>query len=186
MLNFCKESLKPDRKVAIVLNAVQLKAENMKLLVLLAVVFLGLPMAAIADQALPAWGRAKVVEKTYSKQKVVYDVAVKTLSELESVLDRASYLSALNEADPFDSKIVIVLHGDEIGLFALANYARHAALMKRAQSLTVGGIIDIRMCRVAAKRRGFEPADIHGFVTIVPMADAEIIELQGQGFAYMQ
>jgi intracellular sulfur oxidation DsrE/DsrF family protein len=58
--------------------------------------------------------------------------------------------------------------------------------MKRAQSLTVGGIIDIRVCRVAARRRGFEPADIHGFVRVVPMADAEIIDLQKQGFAYMQ
>ena len=42
------------------------------------------------------------------------------------------------------------------------------------------------MCRVAARRRGFEAPDIHGFVTIVPMADAEIIDLQKQGFAYMQ
>lgn len=149
-------------------------------------VLCGLVPVAMSAEVPAPWGRAKAVEKTYRKQKVVYDVAVKTAAELENVLDRASFLSVLNEADPFDSKIVIVLHGDEIGLFALANYARHTALMKRAQSLTVGGIIDIRMCRVAAKRRGFEPADIHGFVTIVPMADAEIIELQGQGFAYMQ
>ncbi|MEO8164388.1 MAG: DsrE family protein [Betaproteobacteria bacterium] len=132
------------------------------------------------------WGRAQSVEKTYSQQKVVYDVAVKTVEQLENVLDRTSYLSILNEADPFDSKIVIVLHGDEIGFFAVRNYAKYRQLMARAQSLTVGGIIDIRMCRVAARRRGFEPQDIHGFVNMVPMADAEIIDLQKQGFAYMQ
>jgi uncharacterized protein len=172
--------------VAIVLNTAHAKAENMKLLNLILIVLLGLPMVGIASDALAPWGRAKMLEKTYSKQKVVYDVAVKTVAELESVLDRASYLSVLNEADPFDSKIVIVLHGDEIAMFAVANYAKHADLMKRAQSLTVGGIVDIRMCRVAARRRGFEPRDIHGFVVIVPMADAEIIELQAQGFAYMQ
>ena len=132
------------------------------------------------------WGQAKTVEKTYSKQKVVYDVSVKTVAQLENVLDRASYLSALNDADPFDSKIVIVLHGDEIGFFAIRNFRKHRELMARAQSLTVGGIIDLRMCKVAARRRGFEPQDIHGFVTMVPMADAEIIDLQQQGFAYMQ
>jgi len=154
---------------------------------LLALVFgLWLPVVpATADSSAP-WGQAKNVEKTYSKQKVVYDVAVKTVAQLENVLDRASYLSALNDADPFDSKIVIVLHGDEIGFFATRNYAKYRDLMARAQSLTVGGIIDIRVCRVAAHRRGFEPPDIHGFVTMVPMADAEIIELQKQGFAYMQ
>jgi intracellular sulfur oxidation DsrE/DsrF family protein len=132
------------------------------------------------------WGQAKSAEKTYSKQKVVYDVSVKTVAQLENVLDRASHLSVLNDADPFDSKIVIVLHGDEIGFFAIGNYTKYKDLMARAQSLTVGGIIDIRMCRVAARRRGFDPRDIHGFVTMVPMADAEIVDLQKQGFAYMQ
>ncbi|MEO8158039.1 MAG: DsrE family protein [Betaproteobacteria bacterium] len=145
-----------------------------------------LPAAAASADAAAPWGRAGVVEKTYSKQKVVYDVAVKTVAQLENVLDRASYLSALNDADPFDSKIVIVLHGDEIGFFALRNFEKYRELMVRAQSLTVGGIIDMRMCRVSAHRRGFEPSDIHGFVTMVPMADAEIIDLQKQGFAYMQ
>jgi intracellular sulfur oxidation DsrE/DsrF family protein len=132
------------------------------------------------------WGQAKSVEKTYSKQKVVYDVSVKTVAQLENVLDRASHLSVLNDADPFDSKIVIVLHGDEIGFFAIGNFAKYRDLMTRAQSLTVGGTIDIRMCRIAARRRGFDARDIHGFVTMVPMADAEIIDLQKQGFAYMQ
>jgi hypothetical protein len=147
---------------------------------------LGLPAAAASGEAAAPWGTAKVVEKTYSKQKVVYDVAVKTVAQLENVLDRASFLSAINDADPFDSKIIIVLHGDEINFFAIRNIEKYRELMLRAQSLTVGGIIDIRMCRVSARRRGFEPADIHGFITMVPMADAEIVDLQKQGFAYMQ
>ncbi len=154
---------------------------------LVALVFaLWLPAVAASGDSSSPWGQAKIVEKTYSKQKVVYDVSVKTVAQLENVLDRASYLSALNDADPFDSKIVIVLHGDEIGFFAIRNFEKYRQLMVRAQSLTVGGIIDIRMCRVSAHRRGFEPQDIHGFVTMVPMADAEIIDLQKQGFAYMQ
>ena len=154
---------------------------------LLALLFaLWLPAVSASGEDAEPWGQAKIVEKTYSKQKVVYDVSVKTVAQLENVLDRASYLSALNDADPFDSKIVIVLHGDEIGFFAIRNYAKYRELMVRAQSLTVGGIIDIRMCRISAHRRGFEPQDIHGFVAMVPMADAEIIDLQIQGFAYMQ
>jgi uncharacterized protein len=154
---------------------------------LVALVFaLWLPAVAASGDSSSPWGQAKIVEKTYSKQKVVYDVSVKTVAQLDNVLDRASYLSALNDADPFDSKIVIVLHGDEIGFFAIRNFEKYRQLIVRAQSLTVGGIIDIRMCRVSAHRRGFEPQDIHGFVTMVPMADAEIIDLQKQGFAYMQ
>ena len=132
------------------------------------------------------WGYAKTNAQTYAKHQVVYDVAADSVKKLENVLDRASYLSLLYEADPFDSKIVLVLHGDEIPLFAIRNYPLHQDLVKRAQSLTVGGVIELRMCLVAAKRRGLTAEDIHGFITMVPMADAEIVKLQAQGYAYMQ
>lgn len=132
------------------------------------------------------WGTARVVETQYAKQKVVYDTAVKTVDALTSVMDRASYLSVLNGADPFDNKIVIVLHGDEIPFFATKNFGKYKALMTRAQSLTVGGIIEFKMCRIAAEGHGFKPEGIHGFVTMVPMGDAEIVRLQHEGYAYMR
>lgn len=139
----------------------------------------------LADSNAP-WGSAKVLDIQYSKQKVVYDTAVSSVAALTSVLDRASYLSVINGADPFDNKIVIVLHGDEIDYFATKNYPRHKALMDRAQSLSVGGIIEFRMCRIAAQSRGYAPKDIHGFVSMVPMGDAEIVRLQQQGYGYMR
>ena len=132
------------------------------------------------------WGSAKEVDPQYAKQKVVYDTAVTSVKGLASVLDRASFLSNLNGADPFENKIVIVLHGDEIPFFGIKNYPKYKALMTRAQSLTVGGIIEFRMCRVAAKGRGYGARDIHGFVTMVPMGDAEIVRLQQEGYAYMR
>ena len=151
-------------------------------------VFLAISLFTLNAQAAnnAPWGHAPVIEKEYSKQKVVYDVAVKDVAALTSVLDRASHVSLLNGADPFDNKIVIVLHGNEIPFFAIKNIAKYKDLMTRAQSLSVGGIIEFRMCRLAALGQGFKAADIHGFVTMVPMADAEIIELQSKGYAYMR
>ena len=82
---------------------------------------------------------------------------------------------------------MLVLHGDEIPFFAIENHDKHAELMRRSQSLTVAGPIEFRMCRVAAKAHGYDPDDIHGFVTLVPMADAEIVKLQQEsGYAYMR
>ena len=152
-------------------------------ILLIAALIFSLP--ALADSHAP-WGSAKVLEIEYSKQKVVYDTAVKTVGALTSVLDRASYLSAINGADPFDNKIVIVLHGDEINFFAIKNLAKYKELMTRAQSLTVGGIIEFRMCRIAAEGHGYQPRDIHGFVSMVPMGDAEIVRLQHEGYSYMR
>ncbi|WP_078119858.1 DsrE family protein [Thiosocius teredinicola] len=142
-------------------------------------------LPVVAEQA--PWGKGEVEAIAYSPQKVVYDVAVRDAKALEQVLDRVSFLNNIYNADPFSASIVVVLHGDEIPLFAIKNADKHMALMQRAQSLTVAGPIEFRMCRVAAKGHGFEPHEIHGFVKLVPMADAELVRLQREeGYAYMR
>lgn len=142
--------------------------------------------SALAAETAP-WGKGKPRNVDYSPQRVVYDVAVSDHAALSRVLDRASYLNNLYQADPFAASIVLVLHGDEIPLFAIGNYGKYKELMTRAQSLTVGGTIEIRMCQIAARGHGFDPEEIHGFVQIIPMADAEIVRLQQEeGYAYMQ
>jgi hypothetical protein len=133
------------------------------------------------------WGRASLEKIDYAPHKVVYNVAVSSVESMSHVLDVVSYLSNVYHADPFDASIVMVLHGDEIPFFAVKNSAKYHDLMQRAQSLTVGGIIEFRMCKVAAKGHGFVPEDINGFVKVVPMADAEIVRLQQEeGYAYMR
>ena len=133
------------------------------------------------------WGGASVTATEYKPQKVVYDVHVKTVKEVESVLDRASYLSTITGADPFDQSIVLVLHGTELSFFAIEHYEKHKELMHRAQSLVESEALTIKMCKIAAQGQGFSPKDIHGFVEMVPMGDAEIIRLQYEdGYAYMQ
>jgi len=141
---------------------------------------------AIADSS-SLWGGASVTETKYKPQKVVYDVHVKTAQAVKSVLDRASYLSTITGADPFDQSIVLVLHGQELSFFAIKNYPKYKELMHRAQSLVESEAIKIKMCKIAAKAQGYEPKDIHGFIEMVPMGDAEIIQLQyEEGHAYMQ
>ncbi len=144
--------------------------------------------AAIAEESATApWGSASVTATKYNPQKVVYDVHVKTVAEVESVLDRASYLSTLTGADPFDQSIVLVLHGPELNFFAIENYEKNKDLMHRAQSLVVSEAITIKMCKIAAEGQGYAPKDIHGFIEMVPMGDAEIVRLQyEEAHAYMQ
>ena len=56
---------------------------------------------------------------------MVYDVNVNTIKAIESVLDRASYLSKSTGSDPFEQSIVLVLHEPEINFFALKSYDKH-------------------------------------------------------------
>lgn len=141
--------------------------------------------AQAADQA--PWGAGNLVDVDYEPHKVVYDVSVADAAAFERVLDRASYLSTVYNADPFRASIVLVLHGNELPFFDTRKFAQYEGLMRRAQSLTVGGTIEMRMCRIAAAAHGMQPENIHGFVQIVPMADAEIVRLQQEeGYAYMR
>jgi len=133
------------------------------------------------------WGGSSEQHYDYKPQKVVYDVNVKSLKAISGVLDRASYLSKITGADPFDSSIVLVLHGGEIPFFARENYKKYKELMHRAQSLVEGEVLTIKMCQLAAEAHGYKADQIHGFVQMVPMGDAEIIRLQNEEkHAYMQ
>ena len=133
------------------------------------------------------WGSASVIDTEYKPQRVVYDVSVDSVKKLNSVLDRASYLSKITGADPFDSSIVLVLHGSEINFFAIKDFEKYKELMQRAQSLVEGEVLKIRMCRIAAQGHGYEAEDIQGFVEMIPMGDAEIIRLQNEeNHAYMR
>lgn len=155
-------------------------------LLLAGAMLLGTGPVASAEKTAP-WGQATLKEQAYTPQKAVYDVAASSTEELEGVIDRVSFLNNIYQANPFDSSIVVVLHGDEIPMFATRNLRKHRELMERAQSLTRAGPIEFRMCVVAARSRGFKPDDIHGFVKMVPMADAEIVKLQREdGYAYMR
>ena len=139
-----------------------------------------------AEDSVP-WGRSSLEPVNYRPQKVVYDVAVSSVDRFSNVLDRVSYLNNIYEADPFDASLVMVLHGNEIPFFAVSNIEKYRDLMQRAQSLTIAGPVEFRMCQVAARGHGLEAEDIHGFVKLVPMADAEIIRLQQEdGYVYMR
>ena len=132
------------------------------------------------------WGSAKSLEIDYHPQKVLYDLTSGEEAELSNLLDRLGFLYKLYGSDPLDSSIVVIIHGDAIPFFAIKEFNKHKALMLRAQSLTVGTPIEFRMCKAAAKMMDYTPKDIHGFVKMVPMADAEIIRLQQEeGYAYM-
>ncbi|TKA91730.1 hypothetical protein FAZ79_00015 [Guyparkeria sp. SB14A] len=144
-----------------------------------------LPIVAIASDNRP-WGTAELIEKSYQPAKVVYNGAARDAEAFDRILDRVSYLNNEYAGDVLDAHIVVILHGSEIPLFTAENYEENRELMERAQSLTVAGNIEYRLCAIAAALRDVKPEDVHGFVKVVPMADAEIIELQHQGYAYMK
>lgn len=153
-------------------------------IILISYLLLGTTVQLYAsDEAL--WGVADVLDIKYEPQRVLYDLTTKDKNKLSRVLDRIVYLYKLYQSDPLDSSIVVVIHGDAIPYFAIDEFMENEKTIRRAQSLTVGTSIEFRMCRADAKLQSYEANDIHGFVKMVPMADAEIVRLQHDGYAYL-
>ena len=71
-------------------------------------ILLFISTCTFADNNAP-WGHGKLTPTRYKPQKVVYDVTTGKLEIMDHVLDRASYLSTITGADPFDQSIVLVL-----------------------------------------------------------------------------
>lgn len=124
-------------------------------------------------------------QKAYPPGKVVYDLTSPETYALRNVLDRAGLLQKMYGNDPFESSIIIVIHGDAIPLFAKNRKSGLKELMNRAHGLAMGEVIQFRLCAASARMQGFRKEDFHEFITLVPMADAEIVQLQHKGHAYM-
>lgn len=152
-------------------------------LVLLITVMAAAPLAA--DPQSPARGAA-VMDIEYRPAKVVYDLFSADPKKIANILDRVSLLQNLYGTNPFEASIVVVVHGGSIPIFSQARDKQHGDLMRRARSLIQSEVIQFRMCAASARMQGYQARDIQDFVTMVPMADAELVRLQHAGYAYMQ
>jgi len=121
----------------------------------------------------------------YKPAKVVYDVSSADPQRLNNILDRVSLLQTMYAGDPFTASIVIVLHEGGLPLFAKSNAKRQGELVARARDLAAGEIVRFRLCEASARMQGFGRKDFDDYIELVPMADAEIIRLQHDGYAYL-
>lgn len=124
-------------------------------------------------------------QTSYAPAKVVYDVTAVTVKEINHLLDRAVLLQKTYHDDSFAAEIVLVIHDRAIPLFAKTKESSQQ-ILKRAKSLTLGEIIKFKLCAASARMQGFKTAVFPAFIEIVPMADAEIIQLQNQSYAYLR
>ena len=122
----------------------------------------------------------------YQPGKVVYDVSSSDRSYISRLLDRANILQGLYNHDVFSTSIVFVVHEDAIPFFSNGKKNANLELLQRASNLALGEIIQFKVCRLSANMQGFHRDDFDEFIKLVPMADAEIAQLQHNGYAYLK
>lgn len=157
-----------------------------KLFFIASMIMFSLTSSTAWTQTTP-WGTATSQIAGYGPQKVIYDVTADTPEELDQVLERAQALSTEYGATAYDASIVIVLRGPEMQFFDIRHFNAYEELVRKAQNLTEGRLIELRMCQWSARKLGLQPEHIHGFIDMVPLGDAEIIRLQqDEDYAYIR
>lgn len=111
----------------------------------------------------------------------VFDVSVDSVEELETILERAAELSDRPRPRQSPPEIVLVLHGQEIRYFDIANYEQHKRVVDLAARLDAFNIIDIRMCQSRLSTLGLERGDVPAFIELVPFGPGEVERLRKQG-----
>lgn len=117
---------------------------------------------SLADEDFAPYGTAKVDMHEYPKINTVFDINYDNPKDLNVL-----YSFVRNTSKPLKGSVAVVTHGPELRAFAEENYERYTGEMDRMAELASQGV-EFRMCNNALRAAGYEPEDMHGFVTVVP------------------
>jgi len=130
---------------------------------------------------------AEVITPEYEEPKVVFDFFFEDPKHIASALYwLRSTISPLYE-EPYNMApemmdIVVMIHGTEIVALAKHNYPQYQESVERMKYYHALGV-EFRACSLAAKDYNYQPEDLYDFVSLVPSAPTDLVQLQMQGYA---
>ena len=121
----------------------------------------------------------------YKPQKVVYHLnhaspldSIKTLGIIQT------HVTALQDQGiGLDSKVAMVIHGNGVHAFSRLNESAFPDIYKRLKSLANAGV-EIKLCAQTARARGYHDGQFYEMVTLVPLANLEVVSYQQKGYSY--
>lgn len=110
-------------------------------------------------------------------------VKLHTADELLQLLTRAEQFFSETSTDKPLQPVVIVLHGDEIGLFKRSQYQANKNLVDLAARLEAFDVVDLKVCEHWLTSQQVEPSRLPAFLQTVPNGAQEVTRLQQAGYA---
>lgn len=130
-------------------------------------------------EAFAPYGTAKVDMHDMPVTDTVFDVNYEDPKQLGIL-----YHFINNTRKETKGKVIVVSHGPELRAFAKENYEKYQAIVDQLAELAESGV-EFKMCNNALRAAGFQPSDMHGFVTVVPAGFPELVYWQRQGYQYV-
>lgn len=110
-------------------------------------------------------------------------VRLHTADELLQLLTRAEQFFKQADADSSLQPVVIVLHGDEIGLFKRSQYQANKELVDLAARLEAFNVVDLKVCEHWLVDQQVSAQALPAFLQTVPNGGQEVVRLQQAGYA---
>jgi hypothetical protein len=139
----------------------------------------GTSQTILADDAPSPYGSAKVDMHDMEPADTVFDVNYDDPTNLNIL-----YNFVKNTKKVTNGKVIVVTHGPELRTFARENYEKYQGIIDKMAELAADGV-EFKMCNNAMKAAGYEPSDMHGFITVVPAGFPEIAYWQAKGYRYI-
>ncbi len=130
---------------------------------------------------------AQAITPEYEEPKVVFDFYFEDPQHIASALYwvRSTISPLLDEPynmAPEMMDVVVMIHGTEIVTLAKHNYEKYQESVERMKYYHALGV-QFRACSLAAHDYNYQPDDIYDFVSLVPSAPTDLVQLQMQGYA---
>lgn len=141
-------------------------------------------VSAISPPA-PQFDLEPIVPPVEPEAKLVSDINVHTVQELDVLFERVEQLLERPRKQSEAALITLVLHGPEVEFFVLDNYGTYRDVVDRAAKLAALGAVDIAICQTQMKNRGIASDQVPGFLRQVPYGPGEVDQLIRDGYVYM-
>jgi len=122
---------------------------------------------------------------TIGNKRYLYDISEHSIEELKLLLQRAEEITQVETDSLEDLKIVMILHGPDIGWFTIDNYDDNKELVDLAKRLDTFDIIDLKVCETTMENMEIDRNQLPPFIESVPYAPDEFIRLSDEGYTHL-
>lgn len=122
---------------------------------------------------------------TIGNKRYLYDISEHSIEELKLLLQRAEEITQAETDSLEDLKIVMILHGPDIGWFTIDNYNDNRELVDLAKRLDTFDVIDLKVCETTMENMEIDRNQLPPFIESVPYAPDEFIRLSDEGYTHL-
>lgn len=142
------------------------------------------PVISLTEPSKPMYAQTDS-QFTIGNKRYLYDISEHSIEELKLLLQRAEEITQAGTEKLEDLKIVMILHGPDIGWFTLDSYDDNKELVDLAKRLDTFDIIDLKVCETTMENMKIDRNQLPAFIESVPYAPDELNRLLNEGYTHL-